>query len=189
MAKGKKRREQNKRTWMVGFLMIAMLAFVASQIPWDRIIQSKKSKAGNYQTTQNTTAQKSKATTFEKEGKLTFTGTDGTEKTKIDIEVADSKEEITLGLMYRRSLPNLGGMLFVFDKDEPQNFWMKNTYIPLDFVFIDSNNTVVNIKTNIPPMSEAGVPSEVPAMYVLELNAGFADGYGLQVGDKVIIQR
>jgi len=188
----KKRREQTKRSWMVGFLMIAMLAFVASQIPWDRIIQRNKAKASSAQSAQSTQSSfstKSKDTTFENEGKLTFTGADGKEKVSVDIEVADSEEERNLGLMYRRSLPNLGGMLFVFDQERQQNFWMKNTYLPLDFVFIDSKNTIVSMKKNVPPMSEAGVPSGVPAMYVLELNAGFTDGYDLKIGDAVTIQR
>lgn len=185
--KSRKKKEQTKRSWMVGFLIIAMIAFIASQIPWNKFSGSKQSTNNYDPTIQSNRVQTSKATTFEKEGELFISDKEGTSKATINIEVADSEEERNLGLMYRKKMDDNNGMLFVFDNDAPRNFWMKNTYLSLDFIFINSQNEIVNIKKNIAPMSEAGVPSDVPAKYVLELNAGYADGYQLQIGDIVSI--
>lgn len=187
----RKRKEKSRRTWMVILLIIAMLAFIASQVPWDRIISKSSSKTSEIPTEPESAASANKQkdnTVFESEGRLTFTGIDGREKTTIEIEISDTEEERNLGLMHRRTLPDQAGMLFIFEKDKERNFWMKNTFLSLDFVFINSENKVANIKTNIAPMSEQGVPSEAPVKYVLELNAGFAEGYQLQIGDLVNIQ-
>jgi hypothetical protein len=103
-----------------------------------------------------------------------------------NIEVATTDRERALGLMFRRSLPENGGMLFLYDPPQPAAMWMKNTLIPLDMVFISPGGTVHRIETNTEPFSLGLISSEGPVVAVLELNAGQADKIGLRRGDKVI---
>ncbi len=108
-------------------------------------------------------------------------------KTEIGVEVADIRDERTKGLMYRKSLPEDQGMFFIFEKNKPLTFWMKNMLIPLDMVFFDHNYKVVKIVKNAQPCKKEpceSYPSEVPAIFVLELNAGTADDIKLKEGDK-----
>ena len=102
------------------------------------------------------------------------------------IEVATTKREQALGLMFRRSLPDNAGMLFIYDPPQPAAMWMKNTLIPLDMVFIAPDGKVLRIETNTEPFSTEVIPSEGTISAVLELNAGQADKIGLKRGDKVI---
>ncbi|MEM1365720.1 MAG: DUF192 domain-containing protein [Pseudomonadota bacterium] len=101
------------------------------------------------------------------------------------IEIADDPAERSQGLMFRRSMDEDVGMLFVYGQPREITMWMKNTYIPLDMVFIDAQGEVVSISANTIPHSLTTVSSRVPATYVLEINAGLAKQNGLQVGDVV----
>ncbi|MCB0720884.1 MAG: DUF192 domain-containing protein [Ignavibacteriae bacterium] len=121
---------------------------------------------------------------FKKEGELTFTK-DGKEVKKIDIEIADNGPERQQGLMYRKTMDEARGMLFVFPTEDQQAFWMKNTILPLDIMFIGKDKKIVKIHKNTTPFSEKDLPSEKPAMYVVETVAGFADKYGLKEGDSI----
>jgi uncharacterized protein len=103
-----------------------------------------------------------------------------------NIEVATTTREQALGLMFRRSLPENTGMLFLYDPPQPTAMWMKNTLIPLDIVFIAPDGKVLRIESNTEPFSTAVIPSEGAISAVLELNAGQADKIGLKRGDKVI---
>ena len=87
--------------------------------------------------------------------------------------------------MNRRFLPADRGMLFEFDRDAPVAFWMKNTYIPLDMIFISPKGVVTNVVANAEPLSERAIPSGSPCVAVLELNGGAAAAIGLKVGDTV----
>jgi uncharacterized protein len=89
------------------------------------------------------------------------------------------------GLMFRRYLPRDRGMLFDFDFEQPVMMWMKNTYLPLDMVFIDRKGRVVGIAADTEPLSEKIIPSGAPAYAVLEVNAGTAARIGLKLGDLV----
>lgn len=102
------------------------------------------------------------------------------------IEVATTLQEQALGLMFRRSLPENAGMLFLYDRPQPVAMWMKNTLIPLDMVFISVDGTVHRIESNTEPFSTAVIPSEGTIAAVLELNAGEADKIRLKRGDKVL---
>jgi uncharacterized membrane protein (UPF0127 family) len=82
-------------------------------------------------------------------------------------------------------MPPDRGMLFDFKEEQPVMMWMKNTYLPLDMVFIARNGTVINVAENTEPMSERTIPSAGPAYAVLEVNAGTAKRIGLKRGDKV----
>lgn len=123
---------------------------------------------------------------FTKEGELTLhkTTTDST-KVVIDIEIADTEYETQTGLMYRNSMENNQGMLFVFDDVSERSFYMKNTKIPLDLIFIDDNKTIVSFQKNAKPFDKSSLPSNAPAKYVLEVNAGLVDTWKLSVGDSI----
>ncbi len=141
--------------------------------------QSKK-------TTQATSTDMTTDVKFKKEGELKFL--DGkTDKliSKIDIEVAQTPDEEQQGLMYRRSMADSLGMLFIFDTEEEQSFWMKNTYIPLDIIYVNSKKEIVSIAQDCKPLSEESVPSNGKAIYVVEVNGGYAAEKGLKAGDKI----
>ena len=110
-----------------------------------------------------------------------------TSDVSVDIEIADSAAEEAIGLMYRTSMEENHGMLFVFTDVSQRIFWMKNTKIPLDILFFDANGTLVDIKENFQPCTAD--PCEVyyskPALSVLEVNAGFAERQGIVIGDSI----
>jgi len=124
--------------------------------------------------------------TFTKEGELTLLkSTTDTIITKIDIEIAKTPFEIETGLMYRASMKDDQGMLFVFNEIRERNFYMKNTRFPLDLIFLDHNKKVVSFQENAQPFNEASLPSNALAQFVLEVNAGLAEEWLLEVGDKM----
>ena len=106
-------------------------------------------------------------------------------KVPIDIEVAASSEEKSQGLMFRRSLGDRQGMLFEYEGPQEITMWMKNTYIPLDMVFIRTDGTVHRIAAMTEPFSEDVIASMGDAIAVLELNGGAAGRLGLKPGDRI----
>ena len=126
---------------------------------------------------------------FRKEGELVFAAPDGTVRAKIDIEIADTPVRRTTGLMYRSSLKESQGMLFVFPRSDYQSFWMKNTALPLDILFVNEDMKIVTIYRNTTPLSEESYPSTAVAQYVVEVNAGFTDRHGIRLKDKVYWQK
>ncbi len=123
--------------------------------------------------------------TFRKEGELTFTDTLGNAKIKIDLEIADSEYERQLGLMNRKSMEETQGMLFIFQYERMQSFWMRNTLIPLDILFINKDKEIITIHKNTKTLSAQSYPSTAPAIYVVELVGGFTDKYNIVKGDKI----
>jgi uncharacterized membrane protein (UPF0127 family) len=103
----------------------------------------------------------------------------------LQVEVMRTDQERERGLMFRKYLPKDRGMLFDFPREEPVLFWMKNTYIPLDMLFIDHTGRVISIKHNAEPLSETVIPSGGPTSGVLEINGGEADELGIKAGDIV----
>ena len=101
-----------------------------------------------------------------------------------DLEIAYRPEDQELGLMNRKSMPDDHGMIFVFSAERNLTFWMKNTLIPLDIVYLDQAGRVVSVK-HMKPLDETGVPSDGPAMYAIELNAGTAARVGVKAGDTL----
>lgn len=122
---------------------------------------------------------------FKKEGELSIYQGDSLKIGNIDIEIADNEYERQTGLMYRTSMEQNQGMLFIFEDEQPRSFYMKNTSIPLDILFIDSNNTIINTIENTAPLSEESLRSQGAAQYVLELNAGMIQLWKLQSGDRI----
>lgn len=104
---------------------------------------------------------------------------------RLDIEIADNEYETATGLMYRSSMEAEQAMLFIFDDMAMRSFYMKNTEIPLDIIFLDDQGRIVSFQKNAQPFNENGLTSKVPAKYVLEVNAGMADKWSLAIGDKI----
>lgn len=106
---------------------------------------------------------------------------------RFQVELATTPEERARGLMFRDELPADHGMLFVYDREGPRSFWMKNTRIPLDILFFDGNRRLINWHTARPCRSDPcpGYSADAPARYVLELNAGTAAMLELEAGDRM----
>jgi len=123
--------------------------------------------------------------TFTKEGELTIFKTSDSTKVSLNIEIADTEFDIQTGLMYRNSMKNSQGMLFVFDDETERFFYMKNTKFSLDLIFINSNKKIISFQKNTKPLDESSLPSNAPARYVLEVNAGLVDIWNISVGDRI----
>ena len=104
---------------------------------------------------------------------------------RIRVELAMKGNERERGLMYRESLDDDEGMLFLFEKQQPLSFWMKNTYIPLDMFFIDEHLAIAGIVENAEPLTTSSRRVEKPSRYVLELKGGAARKLGIQSGTTV----
>lgn len=106
-----------------------------------------------------------------------------------NIEVADNPAERAKGLMFRKELKEDSGMLFIFSDSKKYSFWMKNTFIPLDIIWIDESLKVVYVFENAQPCREIcnSINPDKDAKYVLEINAGLAKEYNFKVGDRVEI--
>lgn len=122
---------------------------------------------------------------FKKQGEVYFQDKNKTLKKSIDVEIAETDEARHKGLMYRDGMEETQGMLFIFPKEEPQGFYMKNTLLPLDIIFVNSKKEVVKIYKNTTPLSEQDLPSVKPAIYVVEVNGGFTDKFSIKEGDYI----
>ena len=127
---------------------------------------------------------------FTKEGTLTIyrTETDSI-LANLDIEIADNEYETQTGLMYRESMGDHQGMLFIFPDERMHSFYMKNTEFPLDILFVRSDMKVATLREDAQPLNEESLSSNVPVQYVLEVNAGLAKKWGLQVGDSIVFSK
>ena len=117
--------------------------------------------------------------------KVTIVTKDG-KRHDFNIEVVRDRDSVMKGLMFRTSMPADHGMLFVFPgaMEEQRAFWMKNTFIPLDIIFIAKDGTIRNIGQGVPQKLDS-IPSDGPVMHVVELNAGTAEKLGIGPGDVV----
>lgn len=129
---------------------------------------------------------KTEAISFTKEGILTILKqeTDSI-LTHLDIEIAESEYETQTGLMYRESMEDNQGMLFIFPDVAMHSFYMKNTQIALDIIYIDENLKIASFQKDAQPYNETGLSSKVPVKYVLEINAGLSERFGLDIGDAI----
>ncbi|MFK5982120.1 MAG: DUF192 domain-containing protein [Flavobacteriaceae bacterium] len=125
-----------------------------------------------------------KEITFTKEGgiKLVKAKTDSVIKI-LDLEIAETEYETQTGLMYRHSMKDNQSMLFIFKNEQPRSFYMKNTEFPLDIIYFNKKKEIVSIQKNAKPYDKTSLPSNAPVLYVLEVNAGLSDVWGLEVGD------
>lgn len=123
---------------------------------------------------------------FNKQGSLAFISAATNDTLSvIDIEVADNDQLRARGLMYRASIPENSGMLFIHDVEDIQSFWMKNTYISLDMVFVNAQKEIVTIHAGTEPLKEWSYASTAPTLYVVEVNAGYCVKNNIKVGDKI----
>ena len=109
---------------------------------------------------------------------------------EISVEIADNHMERAMGLMNRTSLAEDSGMLFIFDSEGTRSFWMKDTLIPLDMIFVSGDMKIVHIEKNVQPCRQLACDhysSIYPAKYVVEVNAGFSDMHGIETGDNIEI--
>ena len=104
-----------------------------------------------------------------------------------DIELALSSRQQAQGLMFRRSLPSNAGMLFDYRIPSRITMWMKNTFIPLDLIYVNSENKIVEFNENTTPLSEETLPNNIPSQYVLEVNGGKVSEWGFQLNDSLIM--
>ena len=124
---------------------------------------------------------------FTRDGELYIFKNDSLIQT-IEVEFAKNDEERALGLMYRSSMDEHQGMWFIFPEEAPRSFYMRNTEIPLDIIYLDKDKKVVSIAKNARPKDETSLPSEKPAMYVLEINGGLSDKWGIEKGDRMEVK-
>lgn len=122
---------------------------------------------------------------FTKEGEMSLMKPDGDTIKELDIEFAESSYEHETGLMYRESMEDNQGMLFIYEDEAPRSFYMKDTYIPLDLIFYSADSTAVSFQENAEPMDETSLPSGEPAQFVLEINAGLVEEWNIEIGDKM----
>ncbi len=123
---------------------------------------------------------------FTKEGELRILeGASDSVLVALDIEISSTDYEIQTGLMYRQDMEDRQAMLFVFPEAAPHSFYMKNTLIPLDILFIDEALEIVHIHRNAAPLDESGIPSGGAVQYVLEVKAGMSERWGISEGDRI----
>ena len=121
------------------------------------------------------------------EGRLTIEARNGAHS--FAIEIVDTPETRAQGLMYREELAPDAGMLFDFKESRPVSFWMRNTLIPLDMIFITEEGLVANVYAQARPHDPTSIPSDGPVMFVLEIPGGRAAELGIAAGDRVIHPR
>ncbi len=131
---------------------------------------------------------KTEQVSFMREGELNVFKNDSL-TASFDIEIAESEYETQTGLMYRNSMENEEGMLFIFPDETLHSFYMKNTEFSIDIIFIDSAFKVATIHKNAKPYDEASLSSRVPVKYVLEVNAGLSEKLNIVEGDSISFTR
>jgi len=119
-------------------------------------------------------------------GYVTFVEAPGAPR--VAVEIADSSSERERGLMYRTSMPEEQGMLFSWTDERVRTFWMRNTCLPLDMLFIDENGFIAGILEQVPVLNEAPRSVACPVAHVLELNAGYSRAHGVKPGSRVTFE-
>lgn len=116
---------------------------------------------------------------------LQFLSDDGSIISTLNFEKADDPNERNQGLMDVNSMPENAGMVFYFDTEEEQSFWMANTPLALDIMYVNADSIIVSIYRNTVPFSKTSLPSGAPAKYVIETNAGYSANHDIREGGKV----
>ena len=166
------------------FMGIAMVLFVIVKV-LPKYKQSKTHVTGRI----HVDKELSKKSDFTQDATGVFYDVTGEIIGVVNLEFADSAAKIKKGLSHRTSLDRLNGMLFVFKKLEPQNFWMKNTLFPLDIIFMNENGEVVQIVENTVPNSLELIKSKTPVKFVLEVNSGFVITNRIELGSKLTFEK
>ncbi len=178
-----KKKKENKKEKKTNYFLYIILAAVIIVAVYLLFFQPKKEEF-RLKTDPSERYKDIPEPQFVNQGELGFYR-NGKEIKKIDIEVADNEKKRMQGLMYRKSMDDGKGMLFIFQNSELQSFWMKNTLIPLDIMYVSEDKEIVKIYKNTTPLSEKSLPSGKKAKYVVEVAGGFCDRYGVTEGDKI----
>jgi uncharacterized protein len=125
------------------------------------------------------------AASAQDQSKVAITGSGGRDLIVVNVEVAGTNAKRELGLMFRRHLDEEAGMIFLFKQPQHLTFWMKNTLIPLDMIFVDSDGRIIGIVENAAPLSESIDAVDGDSQYVLEVNGGFCKRHGVIAGDRL----
>ena len=123
--------------------------------------------------------------TIELTDSVDFLDRDGEVISTVRVAIADTENKRNLGLMNVHDLPEDGGMLFLFDDEEERSFWMANTPLPLDIIYVNRNKEIVKIYHRTNPYSERLLPSGEPAQYVVEVNGGYAREHDIREGMRI----
>lgn len=135
----------------------------------------------------NTRSTSDRSTSLEYTRQISFISAEGDTVTTIKAAVADEEKERNEGLMNVSDLPADGGMFFIFEDEEPRSFWMANTPLSLDIMFINSDFEIVRIHQRTEPYSEKNLSSDIPSKYVVETNGGFSITHDIQEGMKIAV--
>lgn len=136
-------------------------------------------------TESNNSSDQQKGRIITPESELTFIDSDGNSITTLQIAIADEQMERNQGLMDVRQMGQDEGMLFIFEENQPLSFWMANTPLSLDIMYVNTDSVIVRIYPDTTPFSETSLPSGDPAKYVVETNAGYALTHGISEGMKI----
>lgn len=169
--------KKTKHFW----LSVAAVVMAASFVVWYLYVSFFAEEAQAFQTEEVNHID----VPFQQQGTVSIASPEGSVRFEGAIEVADTDLKREQGLMYRDALGEDQGMLFVFPEETPQAFWMKNTRISLDIIYINAGRTIVSIAENARPYDLTSLPSQAPAQYVLEVNGGLCKRLGIQAGDRV----
>lgn len=187
MAQKAKKGKDNSVNYLKYFL-IAVIVLVAAYFVYD--YYSKKNDNKYKVKTNEDQLNNVKEPQFEKQGELEFIKKDTKAIiSKIEIEIADNDAKTQQGLMHRKSMDENRGMLFIFPIAQEHAFWMKNTLISLDIIFTDKDKKIIKIHKSTTPHSTKSLPSGSPTMFVVEVNAGYTDKYGVSEGDLINFTR
>lgn len=171
----------SKQRWAfitLGILMVAALWMWQKHPEWFREdIGETEVPATNYEPR------------FIKEGELWLLSETKDTLQQVAIEIADNTDERTYGMMYRKHMDENTGMLFIMPGEQRQSFYMKNTYVSLDILYINSNFKIIDIVEKAEPLKVKSLPSKAPAKYVLELKGGYCEKYGITEGMGITFQR
>ncbi len=178
------KKQSRKNLWLQITVVVVLISFVAFFV-LSNIFKSNEPINQDLERAMNSKS----AYSFVKEGELSFTDSKDQFLQRIDVEIADDDEQRATGLMFRDKMDIDQGMLFIFDNETPQSFWMHNTVLPLDIIYANSKMEIVTIVKNAKPYDDKSLPSIKPARYVVEVNAGYCDKFGIKEGDKIVWRR
>ncbi len=174
-------KKSNKNKYLGYLAIVLMIAFGAtyllSSLPGNKPQQSRRQKKQRVEIP------------FTKHGELQILSESGDTLRSLNIEIADDDFHTQQGLMYRSHMDDNNAMLFIFPDEQQRWFYMKNTQIGLDLIYIDSKGKIVSIAKYAKPYDETSLPSNYPAKYVLEINDGLSDKWAINVGNQIKWER
>jgi uncharacterized membrane protein (UPF0127 family) len=171
--------KSRNKPYVVGAVFV--LALVVVYVVGSNIQTEKLQPAAQSSTLTRTRS----SVAFVKQGELRFLDKGENLLSSVDIEIVGDEARRTQGLMYRDSMAENQAMLFVFPDENERSFWMKNTFLSLDIIYVNAKNQIVTIQKNTIPYSEESIPSNGPAKYVVEVNAGYCDRHLIKTGDHI----